>query len=83
MGREDIAHYESALVMTVARSFLRKNTTWDDLSTVTRRIYVERAINVLFTLFNDAEAVERLNTVVAGLRKDALGRPGHGRFNVS
>jgi hypothetical protein len=61
MGREDIAFYESALVMKAAKAL--NSEAWDTLSAKRKRMSMERALDVLVALFNDAEVVERLHQI--------------------
>lgn len=60
VGKADIEFYESHLVMTIAKSSVLPNRTWEDLSYRSKQTYLNRAVRILQTLLNDEDCRERL-----------------------
>lgn len=58
IGKADIEFYESALVMTVAKSLAGKE--WETLTPRSRRNCLDKALSALHAMLNDQHCVERL-----------------------
>ena len=58
MNKEDIAFYESKLVMCVARNIGRKE--YDTLSDRAKKIAIEQAVKIVQAILNDPFCMERI-----------------------
>ena len=58
MNKEDIAFYESKLVMRVAEGIGKKK--YDDLSDRAKKIAIEQAIKIVHFILNDPFCMERI-----------------------
>jgi len=63
MNKADIEFFYSPLVLRVVKGLLPANTKWDSLSHRSKQSYLDKAVNVLYELMNDKEAMGILQRI--------------------
>lgn len=60
IGKDDVEFYEGYIVMTVARTFVPPDKTWDTLSHRSRQRYLDRAVKAAQAILNDEQCCTRI-----------------------
>lgn len=64
IGKGDIEFYYGILVLRVAKSLANK--PWKELSDLSRKNRLDKAINIIYDLLNDENCVQKLDEIIGG-----------------